>query len=197
MSRVIYISYMHLIAAILVASLSGAPAYGSDSGVTDDPACSVAAAHISGILTHSRDELLVFSDTRQRVPTGPLSTNWSGTSHLAHSRAALISRLQSLGGESAVSRCARVRSLLEKQNVPYGPNGVASARSGSQGSLATPYSRTIVTVSLPAVNDRGNEAIVIVGITAGPFAGGGWLHHLTKSRAGNWTVSASKPLWLG
>ena len=58
------------------------------------------------------------------------------------------------------------------------------------------YPFAIVRVSMPAVSDDGNHALMYVSTTHGPLAGGGYMAWIKRQKDGRWAIDEELRMWV-
>lgn len=92
--------------------------------------------------------------------------------------------------QGAVSRCPTIRQLLQQQQVRYGriPQSIPI-----QDDL---YPADIEYVSLPAISEDGQSAVLAYSSISGPLAASGLLVHLVRQSDGQWRIVGQADLWV-
>jgi hypothetical protein len=106
----------------------------------------------------------------------------------------LYLELQALNGLSVVKTCPSVPKLLQSSDISKKIISDDVAALMSKNSSKFKY--TTVRISMPAVDIKRGEAILVQSQVSGPLAAGGGEVYLRRSKNGIWRVVYEKGLWV-
>ena len=176
---------------VLILSLGGCQRH--DPGTILAEKCAFVARYISYLRGGNTN--LVFSTFQEQVGNrngdAPEDVRAVGPSGAPRD---LMLQLTRQHGVSALAVCLTLAAGLRSKGVRVGPQAVA--RSLEAGGRSA-YSPPVVGVSLPALSDDGNEALLessyVFGIEG---AGSGGLIYFRRDSSGKWSVVSTSQLWV-
>lgn len=157
-------------------------------------ACGIALTHLRQQITEFPHRRIVVSD--EWVEPFPVLTGgiWYATDNemlAAPPSDGLIAQMEEQRSKSVIEQCPILQSYLKNNSIDYGSKAVDKVVFAGTSETAV-----IIGLSQSVVSDDGKEALIMTSTTEGPLAGGGFLEHLKKDPAGQWTVVARSGLWV-
>lgn len=99
---------------------------------------------------------------------------------------------------SALSTCPAIGVYLDQIGIKHGEQAAndATVDNATKRPIRV-WSSTTLRLSLPLIDDSGDDAVVEIGIAGGQTIGGGSIHHLQRKPSGDWADVGFLRTWIG